>query len=99
MLDQWIAEARAGRPVWIGDVREGCPDAVPVVLQLQLQDGGLRQLSMPLPRWQTPEQRDFVSRYAAACVYNALSAFSAREAAFYLDLRAEAAAHLLGQME
>ena len=33
MLDQWIAEARAGRPVWIGDVREGCPDAVPVVLQ------------------------------------------------------------------
>ena len=37
MLDQWIAEARAGRPVWIGDVREGCPDAVPVVLQLQLQ--------------------------------------------------------------
>lgn len=50
MLDQWIAEARAGRPVWIGDVREGCPDAVPVVLQLQLQDGGLRQLSMPLPR-------------------------------------------------
>ena len=30
MLDQWIAEARAGRPVWIGDVREGCPDAVPV---------------------------------------------------------------------
>ena len=99
MLDQWIAEARAGRPVWIGDVREGCPDAVPVVLQLQLQDGGLRQLSMPLPRWQTPEQRDFVSRYAAACVYNALSAFSAREAAFYLDLREEDAAALLGQME
>lgn len=99
MLDQWIAEARAGRPVWIGDVREGCPDAVPVVLQLQLQDGGLRQLSMPLPRWQTPEQRDFVSRYAAACAYNALSALSAREAAFYLDLREEDAAALLGQME
>lgn len=99
MLDQWIAEARAGRPVWIGDVREGCPDAVPVVLQLQLQDGGLRQLSMPLPRWQTPEQRDFVSRYAAACAYNALSALSAREAAFYLDLREEDTAALLGQME
>ena len=99
MLDQWIAEARAGRPVWIGDVREGCPDAVPVVLQLQLQDGGLRQLSMPLPRWQTPEQRDFVSRYAAACVYNALSALSAREAAFYLAPREADAAALLGQME
>ena len=40
-----------------------------------------------------------MSRYAAACVYNALSAFSAREAAFYLDLREEDAAALLGQME
>lgn len=99
MLDQWMADARAGRPVWIGDVREGCPDAVNVILQLRLQAGGLRQLSMPLPRWTTPEQRDFVSRYAAACVYNALSALSAREAAFYLDLRERAAVELLDGLE
>ena len=54
MLDQWIAEARAGRPVWIGDVREGCPDAVPVVLQLHapapVADPGAEGLRVPVRR-------------------------------------------------
>lgn len=90
MLAQWLEAARSGQPVWLPDVRRSCgqmANAVPVTMQLALFDGTRRDVALPLPRWTGEEQRCFVEEYAAACICNALSACSARQVTFYLDLR------------
>ena len=102
MVSQWLETARAGKPVWLPDVREQCaesPDSVPVILQLTLCDGARRDLPLPLPRWKNAEERRFVLQYATACVYNALSACSGREVAFYLPPQEAEAAALLRELE
>lgn len=102
MVSQWLRQARAGRPVWLPDVREQCAgasDSVQVIMQLTLCDGSRRDLPLPLPRWQNTEERRFVLQYATACVYNALSACSGRELTFYLPTHEAEAAALLRELE
>lgn len=101
MLDYWLAESRAGRPVWLPEVRQQCAameNRVDVTLQLTLWDGTRRDFPLPLPRWQGEEQRRFALDYAAACVYNALCGCGGRKAAFYLDEQEGEAAALLAQV-
>ena len=102
MLSQWLQQARNGRSVWLSDVRRGCevlPEHVAVTVQLTLCDGARRDFSLPIPRWANGEQRQFVQQYVTAFVFNALSALSGREMAFYLDLRETEVVALLGELD
>ena len=101
MLSQWLQQAKSGRSVWLSDVRRDCealPEHVAVTMQLTLTDGTRRDFSLPIPRWEGTEQRQFAAQYVTACVFNTLSALSGREMAFYLDLRETEAVALLGEL-
>ena len=101
MLSQWLQQARNGRSVWLSDVRQDCealPEHVAVTMQLTLTDGTRRDFSLPIPRWEGAEQRQFAAQYVTACVFNTLSALSGREMAFYLDLRETEVVALLGEL-
>lgn len=101
MLDYWLAEGSAGRPVWLPEVRRQCgamENRIDVTLQLTLWDGALRDIPLPLPRWQGEAQRRFVLDYGAACVYNALCGCGGRKAVFYLDQQEREAVELLAQV-
>ncbi len=101
MLSQWLQQARNGQSVWLSDVRRGCevlPEHVAVTVQLTLCDGSRRDFSLPIPHWADGEQRQFVQQYVTAFVFNALSALSGREMAFYLDLRETEVVALLGEL-
>lgn len=87
MLKEWIAAAKADRPVWISDVREalsGDPGAVPCTLRLRLRSGAERDFAVPLPRWADEDGRRFAADYLCANVFNALSALSARRVELYV---------------
>ena len=102
MLSQWLQQAASGRSVWLSDVRQQCaalPDHIDVTVQLTLIDGTRRDFSLPVPRWENAEQRQFVAQYITAQVFNTLSALSGREMAFYLDLRETEAVALLAELE
>ena len=63
MLSQWLERARAGEPVWLPDMRAQCaqlPDPIDVTMQLTLCDGTQRDFPLPLPRWESDDQRQFV---------------------------------------
>ena len=66
--------------------------------QLSACSGQLRDFSLPLPPWQTREERRFVSEYVSACVFNLLSAFSGSRLTFYLDTSREEAVELLMEL-
>lgn len=76
-----------------------CREHVAVTVQLTLCDGARRDFSLPIPRWANGEQRQFVQQYVTAFVFNALSALSGREMAFYLDLRETEVVALLGELD
>ena len=102
MLSQWLEQARAGRPVWLPDMRARCaalPDRIDVTMQLTLCDGTKRDFPLPLPRWNSDDQRQFVLQYITACVWNTLSALSGRELSFYLDPCETEAAALLQKLD
>lgn len=102
MLTKWLEMAQGGQPVWLPDVREACAameGTVPVTMQLVLCSGIRRDVALFLPRWENDAQRCFVRDYAAACVYNALSACSGQSVTFYLPQEEAAAAALLAEVE
>ena len=102
MLSQWLERARAGEPVWLPDMRAQCaqlPDPIDVTMQLTLCDGTQRDFPLPLPRWESDDQRQFVLQYVTACVWNTLSALSGRELAFYFDPAETETAALLGKLD
>ena len=101
MLSQWLQQAKSGQSVWLSDVRRDCealPEHVAITMQLTLTDGTRRDFSLPIPRWEGAEQRQFAAQYVTACVFNTLSALSGREMAFYLDLRETEVVALLGEL-
>ena len=67
MLSQWLQQAKSGRSVWLSDVRRDCealPEHVAVTMQLTLTDGTRRDFSLPIPRWEGAEQRQFAAHVA-----------------------------------
>ena len=102
MLSQWLQQARSGQSVWFSDVRQACetlPRHVPVTVQLTLCDGTRRDFSLPIPRWEDDEQRQFARQYVTAFVFNALSALSGREMAFYLEPQETEITALLDELD
>lgn len=84
--EEWLAAARAGASVWLGDVKAACaamPEADRMVLRLTELDGSLRDFTLCLPPWEGEAERAFVLEYLSACVFNILSALSGRGVCFY----------------
>lgn len=68
--------------MWIGDVRdaiENQAEAMPLTLRLTTLEGNRRDFPCPLPKWKTPEERQFVLDYLCAGVYNLLSALGGEQ--------------------
>ena len=102
MLSQWLQQAKSGQSVWLSDVRQQCaalPEHIDVTVQLTLIDGTRRDFSLPIPRWENAEQRQFAAQYVTACVCNTLSALSGREMAVYLDPRETETVALLAELD
>ncbi len=101
LIDAWLAAAEAGQPVWLGDVRKesaAAEESRALVLRLTLCGGEQRDLPLSLPRWETEAQRGFVRDLLCACVFNALSALSARELSLYSDPADRELAALLAEL-
>jgi len=88
MLSKLLELAKADEPLWLPALRErfaSAPAARPVVLRLTGHDGTRRDYPCPLPRWETDEERQLVSAYLYARIYNLLSACSGRELCLFFD--------------
>lgn len=103
MIQELIAEAKAGRSVYITDVHarfKSLPDEKcdRVVCVVELLDGmGFRRFDMKLPRVDRlgSEERNFVESYVYAEIYNILSALGGRHMAIYFDQGRAALAEIL----
>lgn len=87
MLKKWLNEARAGRPVWLDDVRENCEKSgvcIPCILRLTAADGSVHDRPIAVPVFENEAERSFVLEYLAAFVFNILSCFGGRELRFFL---------------
>ena len=81
MLSDLMKKAREGEALWLPDLRERFEAEAAssrLVIRLLGREGETRDYPLPLPRASGDEERAFVLRYAAANVYNLLSAHSAR---------------------
>ena len=87
MLERFLAEARADRPVYISDVRDAFQreGTRPFTFHAALYDGGARRFSLRLPECAAPEEAAFVEEYLNAMLYNVLSSLGAREIRIYID--------------
>jgi hypothetical protein len=106
VIRELIAEAKAGRSVYITDVHtrfgslsdESCDRVVCVV---ELLDGtGFRRFDMKLPRVDRLglEERDFVESYVYAEIYNILSALGGRHMTIYFDQGRVALVEMIGKL-
>ena len=89
MLQEKIQAARAGRPLWMPELRwdfAAAEGAVPLVIRLTLCSGEQRDFHEFLPPWENEEERSLVREYLCACVYNLMAAYSGREMRFYYAL-------------
>ncbi len=76
MIARDILGAAANRPVWISDVRgaaEADPAAACVRARLLRSGGGTADFVIPIPRWETAEERGFAWEYLRANIFNILS--------------------------
>ena len=88
MIEKWLQAAKNDEPVWIADVRGVCadmPDASRLTARTVCFDGAARDFAIALPRWETPEQRWFVSEYLRASLFNILSVHSGRRMELFFD--------------
>lgn len=88
-----LQRAKEGESLWLPDLRElfaAEPDAERVILRLSFGQERSLDLSLPLPPCCDEEETRFVFEYAAATVYNLLSAYSGRELCFFCAPEAEA---------
>lgn len=101
MIESWLRAAKNDETVWIADVRAVCgrmEDASPVTARTVLFDGSCRDFAIALPRWETPEQRWFVSEYLRAGIFNILSVYSGRRMELYFDREDTAVRKLLEEL-
>lgn len=82
MIDGLLAGASRGEPLWLPDLRKSfkeCAGARRAVIRLLGAEAPARDYELFFPPTQSAEEAAFLLRYAAANVYNILSAFSGRE--------------------
>lgn len=102
MLQQWLEKAQANEPVWIGDVREelSCSSrSAALTVKLTLLDGKERKLCFAVPDWNTPEERQFITDYVCASIYNLLSATGARKIEYLYDEDSEKLKKLTNEVD
>lgn len=88
MIKELIQRAERGESLWLPDLRrdfEQCTGAVKAVVRLLGSEESVRDYSLYFPSVRDEEERRFLLRYAAANVYNILSAFSGREVQIFCD--------------
>ena len=89
MLSDLLRQAREDRPLWLPQLRAAFLEdesARPLTLRLTAHDGTQRDFPCALPRWESPEERQFAAEYLYACVYNILAVYSGRELRLYFDI-------------
>ena len=92
MIQELIRRAESGESLWLPDLRnifEACPCARRAIVRLFGSDGRARDFMLFFPPADDTAEESFLLRFAAANVYNILSAFSGREVRIYCkdDLR------------
>ena len=88
MINELLVRASCGEPLWLPDLRrrfEQCVGARRAVIRLLGGEGTARDFTLYFPPVQSEEEKAFLLRYAAANVYNILSAFSGREIRIFCD--------------
>jgi len=106
MLESLIADAEAGRPVYITHVHEAfaslpAAQSEKLVLLIELLDvEGRRAWELRIPRLAEcgARERDFVRDYVYAEVYNILSSIGARSMTVYVDSSSRGALALAGSL-
>ena len=101
MQEPLFSDAQNDNPLWLDTLRARFatdPNAVRLTLRRIGADGSIRDFPLPLPRPQTPAQRETLRRYLCATVYNLLSALSAQRLEFYLDPSETQAHELLNEL-
>ena len=85
MIREWIRQAENGEPVWLCDVHAAltaAADTKPFAMQLTLPGGEKRVFTLPLPAAQGEEEKQFLTEYIKAEIYNILSALGGEELCF-----------------
>ncbi len=87
MVAEFLRQAKADQPVYITDVRKEFQreGTRPFHLQVKLYDKTIRSFPLMLPETATEEEREFVSSYVKAMLYNILSSLGALQITVYLD--------------
>ena len=86
MVKELIRRAESGESLWLPDLRksfESSSGARKAIVRLFGSDGSARDYELFFPPTDDAEEEAFLLRYAAANVYNILSAFSGREVKIY----------------
>ena len=87
MLETFLKQAEADRPVYLGAVREAFnkEGIHPFSCHVTLYDGTVRRFALRLPAWSKPREEAFVSSYVHAMLYNILSSLGAVRVDVYVD--------------
>ena len=88
MINEMLFRAERGEPLWLPDLRgsfANCVGARKAVVRLTGSEGSARDYELFFPPAEGEREKAFLLRFAAANVYNLLSAFSGREVRIFCD--------------
>lgn len=88
MLKDLLADSRRDEPLWLPDLRETfsqMSDGIPLILRLSSFDGKTRDYRHTLPTWKSAEERELITKYLCATVYNAMSVCGGYDLCIYTD--------------
>ncbi len=97
-----IAQAQAGRPVWLGDTEAAgafAPKAERLVLRLTDCVGEREDFELFLPPWEGAGEEDFARSILSAFVFNLLSARGGRELRIFFNRENADLNALVGELE
>ncbi len=89
MLKKFLKTAKEDRPVYITDVREEFQTngKFPFYLQVIGYDKSIREFSLNIPACTDSEEREFVSSYIYAMIYNIISSIGALKIFVFIDTK------------
>ena len=88
MINEMLFRAERGEPLWLPDLRgsfANCVGARKAVVRLTGSESSARDYELFFPPADGEREKAFLLRFAAANVYNLLSAFSGREVRIFCD--------------
>ena len=86
-IDGFLKRAQADQTVYVTDVRRVFDEVGEKAFHVHahLYEGAVEVFDMSVPEWETEEQRDFVTEYIRAFLYNLISTLGAIRIEIYLD--------------